>query len=66
MREGYELKLYNVFCKLLHQHELPVYAVRHLDWLVFQEHKDEFWSLPQEDQMEIRFYLLTLKQLFGE
>ena len=65
MREGIEKLLFDKFCELLHQHEKPIYALHHLDWLVFVEHKDEFFALSEEEQMEVRMYIEAIVKVHG-
>lgn len=64
-RTGYEKILYDVFCELLPKHEKGLYALNHLDWLIFNEHKDEFYNLPESSQWEIRMYMETLRKIYG-
>ena len=66
MRTGIELMLYESFCRLLHKHDKPKWAVDELDYLIFQAHKDEFWGLSEDKQWEVRTYMKTLRQLLGE
>ena len=64
MRDGLEKLLFDKFVELLHQHEKPIYALHHLDWLVFVEHKDEFFALSEEEQWEIRNLMGAIKKIY--
>ena len=65
-RYGNELKLYNKFNELVIKHEKPSYAVAHLEYLVFVEHKHEFDRLCYEEQIEIRMYIKAIELLHGK
>ena len=65
MRDGLEKLLYNKFCELLQKHSIPKYAVDELDWLVFVKHGDKFWALSENDQIEVRMYIETLRKIHG-
>lgn len=65
MRDGLEKLLYDKFCELLQKHSVPKYAVDELDWLVFIKHGDKFWALSEEDQIEVRMYIETLRKIHG-
>lgn len=65
MRDGIEKLLYDKFCELLQKHSVPKYAVDELDWLVFVKHGDKFWALSEEDQIEVRMYIETLRKIHG-
>ena len=65
MRDGLEKLLYDEFCKLLQKHSVPKYAVDELDWLVFIKHGDKFWALSENDQIEVRMYIETLRKIHG-
>ena len=66
MREGIELRLYNKFNELITWYERPSYAVAHLEYMVFVEHKYEFERLSHEEQVEIRMYLKAIELLHGK
>ena len=65
MRDGLEKLLYDKFCELLQKHSIPKYAVDELDWLVFVKHGDKFWALSDNDQIEVRMYIETLRKIHG-
>lgn len=65
MRDGLEKLLFDKFCELLQKHSVPKYAVDELDWLVFVKHGDKFWALSEEDQIEVRMYIETLRKIHG-
>lgn len=65
MRDGLEKLLYDKFCELLQKHSIPKYAVDELDWLVFVKHGDKFWALSENDQIEVRMYIETLRKIHG-
>lgn len=65
MRDGIEKLLYDKFCELLQKHSVPKYAVDELDWLVFVKHGDKFWALSEENQIEVRMYIETLRKIHG-
>lgn len=65
MREGIEKLLYDKFVELLYKHKKPVYAVHELDWLVFVKHKDEFFALSEEEQMQVRMYIEAIVKVHG-
>ena len=65
MRDGIEKLLYDKFCELLQKHSVPKYAVDELDWLIFVKHGDKFWALSEEDQIEVRMYIETLRKIHG-
>ena len=65
MRDGLEKLLYDKFCELLQKHSIPKYAVDELDWLVFVKYGDKFWALSENDQIEVRMYIETLRKIHG-
>ena len=65
MRDGLEKLLYDKFCELLQKHSIPKYAVDELDWLLFVKHGDKFWALSENDQIEVRMYIETLRKIHG-
>ena len=65
MRDGLAKLLFDKFCELLQKHSVPKYAVDELDWLVFVKHGDKFWALSEEDQIEVRMYIETLRKIHG-
>ena len=65
MRDGLEKLLFDKFCELLQKHSVPKYAVDELDWLVFVKHGDKFWALSENDQIELRMYIETLRKIHG-
>ena len=65
MRDGLEKLLFDKFCELLQKHSVPKYAVDELDWLVFVKHGDKFWALSENDQIEVRMYIETLRKIHG-
>ena len=65
MRDGLEKLLFDKFCELLQKHSIPKYAVDELDWLVFVKYGDKFWALSENDQIEVRMYIETLRKIHG-
>lgn len=64
MREGIEKLLFDKFCELLQKNNgNPRYALDSLDYLIFMKHKDEFYSLSEDEQMEIRHYIHVLAMI---
>ncbi len=66
MRSGAEKKLYDKFNELITKHEKPAYAVAHLDYIIFVEHKHDFEKLPYEEQIEVRMYIKAMELLHGK
>lgn len=64
MRDGIEKLLYDKFCELLQKNNgNPRHALDSLDYLIFIKHKDEFYSLSEDEQMEIRHYIHVLAMI---
>ena len=64
MRDGIEKLLYDKFCELLQKNNgNPRHALDSLDYLIFIKHKDEFCSLSEDEQMEIRHYIHVLAMI---
>ena len=64
MRDGLEKLLYDKFCELLQKNNgNPRHALDSLDYLIFIKHKDEFYSLSEDEQMEIRHYIHVLAMI---
>ena len=64
MREGIEKLLFDKFCELLQKNNgNPRHALDSLDYLIFMKHKDEFYSLSEDEQMEIRHYIHVLAMI---
>ena len=64
MRDGVEKLLFDKFVELLHKNNgNPRYALDTLDYLIFIKHKNEFYSLSEDEQMEIRHYIHVLAMI---
>lgn len=63
----HELDVYNkmvdFFIKEVTQHQCPKSAIDRLNYMIFYEHKDEFWSMTEEEQWYVRNCLESLKKV---
>ena len=60
-RSYIEGTLLNAFLKIQSRHGNPVWAIDELNWLVFDKHRDAFWSLSESDQWEVRCVIKSIE-----
>jgi hypothetical protein len=64
MRSIYEQRIVDTFLSIYNQHQNPVWAYNTLEHMIFTQHKDEFYKLPDNVQWEIRNIMTAIKLLF--
>ena len=42
----------------------PVWAYESLDYMIFIQHKDEFYALSEYDQWQVRDMMIALKKIY--
>ena len=65
MRSVYEQRIIDEFLLLYNYHLNPVEAYSTLDYMIFTQHKEEFYKLPEATQWEIRNIMSAIKLLFA-
>lgn len=65
MRSIYEQRIIDTFLSIYNQHHEPVWAYDTLEYIIFTQHKEEFYKLSDDIQWEIRNIMSAIKLLFA-
>lgn len=64
MREGIEKAIYEAFNRIIKKHGNAIWTIDTLEYLIYQEHLDEYCNLTEEERHEVDMFMHVLKLLF--